>query len=156
MIGGRKTRSNKGVKRGPRKSRTNNSGLTRSGVRFRAKPTVKRPRKTRSNKGVKRGPRKSRNNSPKRSVKSNKRQSLKSDELARLGFGTNQSSVKSNKRPSRNNRGLTRSGLRFRGSPKRSVNSNKRQSLTPDELARLGFSPNGKTYLTEKELARYD
>ena len=55
MIGGRKTRSNKGVKRGPRKSRTNNSGLTRSGVRFRAKPTVKRPRKTRSNKGKPRG-----------------------------------------------------------------------------------------------------
>ena len=56
MIGGRKTRSNKGVKRGPRKSRTNNTrGLTRSGVRFMVNKPVKRTRKTRSNKGKKRG-----------------------------------------------------------------------------------------------------
>ncbi len=53
MIGGRKTRSNKGVRRGPR------TGRTRSGRRFRAvatKRTVRRTRKQRSNKGVKRGP----------------------------------------------------------------------------------------------------
>ena len=52
MIGGRKTRSNKGVKRGPR------TGRTRSGKRFRptAKRAVRRTRKQRSNKGVRRGP----------------------------------------------------------------------------------------------------
>ena len=52
MIGGRKTRSNKGVRRGPR------TGRTRSGRRFRptAKRVVRRTRKQRSNKGVKRGP----------------------------------------------------------------------------------------------------
>ena len=56
MIGGRKTRSNKGVRRGSYGKRT---GRTRSGRRFRAvatKRTVRRTRKQRSNKGVKRGP----------------------------------------------------------------------------------------------------
>ena len=50
--GSRKTRSNKGVKRGPR------TGRTRSGRRFRpsAKRVVRKTRKQRSNKGVKRGP----------------------------------------------------------------------------------------------------
>ena len=60
--GGRKTRSNKGVKRGKR------TGRTRSGRRFRhvaakrtvrrstSNKTVRRTRKQRSNKGVKRGP----------------------------------------------------------------------------------------------------
>lgn len=61
MFGGRKVRSNKGVKRGPYGKRT---GVTRSGKRFRrtnkkvAKRVVaKRTRKVRSNKGKKRGPR---------------------------------------------------------------------------------------------------
>ena len=56
MIGGRKTRSNKGVRRGSYGKRT---GRTRSGRRFRAvatKRTVRRTRKQRSNKGVRRGP----------------------------------------------------------------------------------------------------
>lgn len=64
MFGGRKVRSNKGVKRGPYGPR---SGVTRSGKRFRgtAKKVNKknnknvRPKKTRkvrSNKGMKRGP----------------------------------------------------------------------------------------------------
>ena len=55
MIGGRKTRSNKGVRRGPYGKRT---GRTRSGRRFRATPqrVVRRTRKQRSNKGVRRGP----------------------------------------------------------------------------------------------------
>ena len=59
--GARKTRSNKGVRRGPR------TGVTRSGRRFRAvasrttkrsnsNRSVRRTRKQRSNKGVKRGP----------------------------------------------------------------------------------------------------
>ena len=55
--GGRKTRSNKGVKRGKR------TGRTRSGRRFRpvaakrtARRVVRKTRKQRSNKGVKRGP----------------------------------------------------------------------------------------------------
>lgn len=59
--GARKTRSNKGVRRGPR------TGVTRSGRRFRAvarktnkrsnsNRPVRRSRKQRSNKGVKRGP----------------------------------------------------------------------------------------------------
>ena len=59
MIGGRKTRSNKGVRRGSYGKRT---GRTRSGRRFRpvaakrtAKRVVRRTRKQRSNKGVKRG-----------------------------------------------------------------------------------------------------
>ena len=49
--GSRKTRSNKGVKRGSR------TGRTRSGRRFRAsaKRVVRKTRKQRSNKGVKRG-----------------------------------------------------------------------------------------------------
>jgi len=54
MFGGRKQRSNKGVKRGPR------TGKTRSGTRFRSvkrnTKVVRRSRKQRSNKGVKRGP----------------------------------------------------------------------------------------------------
>jgi len=67
MIGGRKQRSNKGVKRGPR------TGRTRSGARFRptvaqrksvrsannrsaSNRVVRRTRKQRSNKGVRRGP----------------------------------------------------------------------------------------------------
>tara|TARA_X000000950_G_scaffold286181_1_gene394305 strand:+ start:2569 stop:3621 length:1053 start_codon:yes stop_codon:yes gene_type:complete len=52
MIGGRKTRSNKGVRRGSR------TGRTRSGRRFRATPqrAVRKTRKQRSNKGVRRGP----------------------------------------------------------------------------------------------------
>ena len=52
LLGGRKTRSNKGVRRGPR------TGRTRSGRSFRAAPqrAVRRTRKQRSNKGVKRGP----------------------------------------------------------------------------------------------------
>lgn len=63
MFGGRKVRSNKGVKRGPR------TGVTRSGRRFRLtkkvrkvnrprnnKKSRKRTRKVRSNKGKKRGP----------------------------------------------------------------------------------------------------
>ena len=61
--GSRKTRSNKGVKRGPR------TGRTRSGRRFRqvsAKRTVRRTRKQRSNKGVKRGPRTGRTRSGRR------------------------------------------------------------------------------------------
>ena len=54
MIGGRKTRSNKGVKRGPR------TGRTRSGLKFRGRNSVKRnsvrrTRKVRSNKGKRRG-----------------------------------------------------------------------------------------------------
>ena len=51
--GSRKTRSNKGVKRGSR------TGRTRSGRRFRpvaAKRAVRKTRKQRSNKGVRRGP----------------------------------------------------------------------------------------------------
>jgi hypothetical protein len=52
MLGGRKVRSNKGKKRGPR------SGKTRSGKRFRSVSPVRRSsRKVRSNKGKKRGPR---------------------------------------------------------------------------------------------------
>tara|TARA_X000000950_G_scaffold286181_1_gene394303 strand:+ start:1623 stop:2156 length:534 start_codon:yes stop_codon:yes gene_type:complete len=49
--GSRKTRSNKGIKRGSR------TGRTRSGRRFRAsaKRVVRKTRKQRSNKGVKRG-----------------------------------------------------------------------------------------------------
>ena len=61
--GSRKTRSNKGVKRGPR------TGRTRSGRRFRAvatKRTVRKTRKQRSNKGVKRGPRTGRTRSGRR------------------------------------------------------------------------------------------
>ena len=69
MIGGRKQRSNKGVRRGPR------TGKTRSGRRFRptvasqkrsarrsasnrsaSNRVVRRVRKQRSNKGVRRGP----------------------------------------------------------------------------------------------------
>ena len=52
QVGGRKTRSNKGKKRGAR------TGVTRSGKRFRtvAKKSVKKVRKTRSNKGKKRKP----------------------------------------------------------------------------------------------------
>ena len=55
MLGGRKTRSNKGKKRVPYGPRT---GKTRSGARFRAVAvkTRKVGRKTRSNKGKKRGP----------------------------------------------------------------------------------------------------
>jgi len=58
MIGGRKTRSNKGSKRAPykmsgkpRKARSN-KGKKRSAYKMSGKP-----RKTRSNKGSKRGPR---------------------------------------------------------------------------------------------------
>ena len=70
--GGRKTRSNKGVKRGKR------TGRTRSGRRFRhvaakrtvrrstSNKTVRRTRKQRSNKGVKRGPRTGRTRSGRR------------------------------------------------------------------------------------------
>ena len=53
MYGGRKTRSDKGVRRGPRRSKT------RSGRAYSKKSNVvvkRRTRKTRSNKGVKRGP----------------------------------------------------------------------------------------------------
>jgi hypothetical protein len=55
MFGGRKQRSNKGFKRGPR------TGATRSGKKFRSKNVVRmantpRTRKQRSNKGVRRGP----------------------------------------------------------------------------------------------------
>jgi hypothetical protein len=67
MIGGRKVRSNKGKRRGPYGSRkTNTSGRTRSGARFRGRNVSrknnksKRARKVRSNKGKKRkayGPR---------------------------------------------------------------------------------------------------
>ena len=63
MIGGRKVRSNKGKRRGPR-----GTGKTRSGAPFRgrkvsakrrssAKAKAKRTRKVRSNKGKKRGAR---------------------------------------------------------------------------------------------------
>ena len=56
MIGGRKTRSNKGKTRGPYGSRkTNTSGRTRSGARFRGRNVSKKSRKVRSNKGKKRG-----------------------------------------------------------------------------------------------------
>ena len=59
MFGGRKSRSNKGKKRGQYGPR---SGVTRSGRKFRNtakkvnRKNVKRTRKTRSNKGRKRGP----------------------------------------------------------------------------------------------------
>jgi len=55
MLGGRKTRSNKGKKRGPYGPRT---GKTRSGTIFRdvVNKTRKAGRKIRSNKGKKRGP----------------------------------------------------------------------------------------------------
>jgi hypothetical protein len=56
MIGGRKTRSNKGKKRGSYGPRSR----TRSGSRFRGKNTMvknsKKTRKQRSNKGKRRGP----------------------------------------------------------------------------------------------------
>ena len=64
MIGGRKVRSNKGKTRGPYGSRkTNTSGRTRSGAKFRGRNVSrknnksKKSRKVRSNKGKKRGPR---------------------------------------------------------------------------------------------------
>ena len=83
MIGGRKTRSNKGKKRGPR-SLKNSTGRTRSGIRFR----VKKTRKVRSNKGKKRGPRTGRTRSGLkfRGSKKNYKQQLTPSEMARLGY----------------------------------------------------------------------
>jgi hypothetical protein len=84
MIGGRKTRSNKGKKRGPRKSK-NNTGRTRSGVRFR----VKKTRKVRSNKGTKRGPRTGRTRSGVKfrgRKKTYNKQELTPSEMARLSY----------------------------------------------------------------------
>jgi hypothetical protein len=87
MIGGRKTRSNKGTKRGPRKSK-NNTGRTRSGIRFRVRNTVKKTRKVRSNKGKKRGPRTGRTRSGVkfRGRKKTYKQELTPSEMARLDY----------------------------------------------------------------------
>ena len=107
MFGGRKVRSNKGKKRGPR------TGMTRSGKRFRSpdKGYVKKTsRKTRSNKGKKRGPRVARRSaSPRRSRSA--RRSRTVTLVARKKRKT-----RSNKGKKRGPRtGKTRSGKRFRG-----------------------------------------
>ena len=102
MFGGRKVRSNKGKKRGPR------TGMTRSGKRFRspAKAYVRKTtRKVRSNKGKKRVARRSA--SPRRSARRSKTVTL----VARKKRKT-----RSNKGKKRGPRtGKTRSGKRFRG-----------------------------------------
>ena len=119
MFGGRKVRSNKGKKRGPR------TGLTRSGKRFRSPArgyVRKTSRKTRSNKGKKRGPRVARRSaSPRRSRSVRRSRSRSRSRSARRSrtvtlVARKKRKTRSNKGKKRGPRtGKTRSGKRFRG-----------------------------------------